>query len=206
MKKSILLKISLIILLIILIYLFYQYVYDGTEHYRSTVDNNFYKIRKGGNSQLRADILATIYKKFKIIITALKRDSNFNQLESVKRLVNTWNNGITVKEIGNMESDAAYVINKKYMSFCIQTKTNAYNTSDINLITYVGLHELAHIMSVEIGHGPEFIENFEILLNYAKQLKYFDTILNAEVPLYIQLNKIKTADNYCGVPLTNSIN
>lgn len=206
MKKSILIKISLFVLLLVISYLFYAFIYDGTEHYRSTVDNNKYKIRKGPNSQLRADILATIYKKFKIIVSSLNNDPNYNYLDSVQRLVDTWNKGITIKEIGNMESDAAYVINKKYMSFCIQTKTNAYNTSDINLITYVGLHELAHIMSVEIGHGPEFVQNFELLLNYAKNLTYFDTILNKEVPLYIQLNKIKTADNYCGVSLNNSIN
>ena len=206
MKRSIVIKIFLVILLLTLVYLFYQFIYDGTEHYRSKVDNNLYKIRKGENSQLRADILATLNKKFGIVINALKNDPKYNTLDSVKRLANTWKNGITIKEIGNMESDAAYVINKKYMSFCIQTKTGKYNMSDINLITYVGLHELAHIMSVEIGHGPEFVQNFELLLSYAKKLTYFDTILNEEVPLYIQLNKIKTADNYCGVPLINSIN
>ena len=73
-------------------------------------------------------------------------------------------------------------------------------------MTYVGIHELSHIMSNEIGHGNEFISNFEFLLNYAKGINYYDKINNINVPLYIQLNKLNTADNYCGVPLVNSVN
>ena len=76
----------------------------------------------------------------------------------------------------------------------------------INLMTYVGIHEISHIMSVEIGHGDEFKENFQFLLNYSKTLMYIDPLTFKEVPLYIQLDKLKTADNYCGVQLVNSIN
>jgi hypothetical protein len=104
-----------------------------------------------------------------------------------------------------METDAAYVVNKKYMSFCIQTRKPEYNIDDVNLITYVAIHEMAHIMSEEVGHGPEFVRNFEFLLNYAKKLKYYDNILNTYLPVYIELNKLNTADSYCGVPLKNSL-
>ena len=55
-------------------------------------------------------------------------------------------------------------------------------------------------------NSDEFIQNFEFLLNYAKTLEYNDPILKAKLPVYIQLNKLNTADNYCGVSLTNSIN
>jgi hypothetical protein len=109
-----------------------------------------------------------------------------------------------------MENDAAYVINKQHMSFCLQDspffgKTKGNNIEDTNLITYVGIHELAHIMSDEIGHGPEFIKNFDFLLNYSKSLMYKDPFLNKTIPLYIQLNQLNTSDNYCGVLLSNSI-
>ena len=104
-----------------------------------------------------------------------------------------------------MESDAAYVINKQYMSFCLPDSINE-SIDNLNLMTYVGIHELAHIMSSETGHGEEFIQNFQFLLDYSKLLNYYDPILQKEVPVYIQLNKLNTADNYCGVPLINSIN
>jgi hypothetical protein len=119
-------------------------------------------------------------------------------------LIQNWNKGVSVKEIGNMETDAAYVINKKYMSFCLPE--NDGSLDDINLMTYVGIHELAHIMSYEIGHGTEFIKNFEFLLNYSKKLKYLDPLTNTYQPVYIQLDKLNTSDNYCGVKIVNSIN
>ena len=49
-------------------YLFYKYIYDGTEHMVSTIDNNSYKVRRGPDKQLRANILAILNGKFTIII------------------------------------------------------------------------------------------------------------------------------------------
>ena len=158
----------LIILLVYIIYLFYRFVYDGTVFFTSQVDNRDYRVRRGSNQQLHANILATINKKLNVIINSLKKENTTS--EGVARLLKNWN-GVTIKEIGHMETDAAYVVNKKYMSFCIQTTKPEYNISDVNLITYVAIHEMAHIMSQEIGHGTEFVNNFEFLLNYSKKLK-----------------------------------
>ena len=91
------------------------------------------------------------------------------------------------------------------MSICLQKRKDQLVLEDLNLITYVGIHELSHIMSVEIGHGSEFIENFEFLLNYAKKLVYFDPLLKRQLPVYIQLNQLNTSDSYCGVSLENSV-
>jgi predicted metal-dependent hydrolase len=198
-------KLFIVIAVVGVAYFFYKYIYDGTEHLISTVDNNFYRVRRGSDQQTRADILAILNGKFKIIVDNLENDPNYSQNAAVQRLIANWKAGVTVKEIGNMESDAAYVINKKNMSFCLQKRKNEVVLEDLNLITYVAIHELAHIMSEEIGHGPEFIENFEFLLNYAKTLTYYDPLLKTNLPVYIQLNKLNTADNYCGVSLVNSI-
>jgi predicted metal-dependent hydrolase len=186
-------------------YLFYKHIYDGTEYIRSTIDNNTYKVRKGSDQQLKADILAVLNGKFKIIINNLKNDANHFSNEAVQRLISNWENGVTIKEIGNMEKDAAYVINKKNMSFCLQKTSNQVILEELNLITYVAIHELAHIMSSEIGHGSEFIDNFEFLLSYAKNIVYYDPLLKRQLPLYIQLNKLNTSDSYCGVNLENSV-
>ena len=185
------------------IYTFYIYVYDGTEYVQSTIDKKFYKVRNNKDKQEKADLLAVMYLKLNTLVNNLA-NSSYN-VKAVQRLVLNWNKGVTIKEIGKMETDAAYVINKQFMSFCIPENTSK-SINDLNLMTYVGIHELAHIMSQEIGHGEEFIQNFEFLLGSAKQMNYFDPILKQNVPIYIQLNKLNTADNYCGVPLVNSIN
>ena len=188
--------------------LFYQHYYDGTEFYQSTVDNKFYKVRVDGqNEKRRADLLANLKNKLNVLVETLQNDPEYSNNAAVLRLSLNWKKGVSIKEIGKMENDAAYVINKQNMSFCLQENPENGNiVSDLNLITYVGIHELAHVMSVEIGHGSEFVQNFEFLLNYAKNLKYNDPLLNETVPLYIKLNELKTADNFCGVKLVNSMN
>ena len=197
-------QIFYIIITLIIGYLFYKYIYDGTEYMKSTIDNNSYKVRRGSDKQLRANILAILNGKFTIIINNLKKEPNPSI--AVQRLINNWDAGVTIKEVGNMENDAAYVINKKNMSFCLQKTKNEIVLEELNLTTYVAIHEFAHIMSEEIGHGPEFIKNFEFLLNYAKEIVYYDPLLKRQIPLYIPLNQLKTSDSYCGVSLENSVN
>jgi len=186
------------------VYIFYVYIYDGTRHIKSRLDNKYYSVRNRSNQQTKADLLALIRLKLETIVKNLA-SSEYSTNQAVARLITNWNRGVTVKEIGNLETDAAYVINKQYMSFCLPDDT-ANSLNKINLMTYVGIHELAHIMSDETGHGEEFVKNFEFLLNYSKRLMYTDPLTQKQLPVYIQLNKLNTDDNYCGVPLINSIN
>jgi len=192
-----------VILIVLGIAGFYKYIYDGTEHIQSSIDNQYYKVRSAPGKEEKANLLAIINMKLNTLVESLER-SSYSSNESVKRLIKNWRRGVTIKEIGKMESDAAYVINKQYMSFCLPEDT-AKSLDNVNLMTYVGIHELSHIMSIETGHGDEFIANFQFLLDYSKQLYYFDPYMKTNMPIYIQLNKLNTADNYCGVALQNSI-
>jgi beta-lactamase regulating signal transducer with metallopeptidase domain len=192
------------IIFAVLVYFFYVYIYDGTRNVKSRLDGRYYSVRNRSNRQTKADLLALIRLKLETIVTSLAA-SEYSTNLAVRRLITNWNRGVTIKEIGNLESDAAYVINKQYMSFCLPDDT-ANSLNKINLMTYVAIHELAHIMSDETGHGEEFVQNFEFLLNYSKRLNYTDPLTQKPLPIYIQLNKLNTDDNYCGVPLINSIN
>ena len=194
-------KYILVLSLVAGLIFFYYNIYDGTVSHLSKINNKEYYVRNGTNSTFKADLLATLNERLNIIVNSL----NGSTSEDVKRLIRNWNDGIKIKEIGNMESDAAYVINKKYMSFCLKD-FNDVNLETLNLLTYVGIHELAHVMSVETGHGEEFKNNFKFLLEYSKNLKYYDKLLNREVPVYIALNKLNTPNDYCGVYIINSIN
>lgn len=194
----------LILFGIISVIVFYKYVYDGTDYIKSSIDGKAYRVRSSEGKEEKADLLAIMYTKLNLIVNSLK-NSKYSTNGNIQRLVQNWERGVSIKEIGKMETDAAYVINKQYMSFCLPENTSK-TLDNLNLMTYVGIHELAHVMSNETGHGDEFIQNFEFLLNYAKTLEYNDPILKEKMPVYIQLNKLNTADNYCGVSLTNSIN
>ena len=110
-----------------------------------------------------------------------------------------------------MENDAAFVINKQYMSICLvnfcDTKKcgNINSEANLNLLAYVGIHELAHIMSLETEHGAEFRNNFKFLLDYSKDINYYDLILQRNIKLYIDLKSLRTPDNFCGVSVVNSM-
>ncbi len=198
-------QLIIFVMLVVLIIVFHKYIYDGTEYFQSNVDGKYYKVQTGKNAQKHANYLGMLYTKMEVIVEYLRK--NYPNQENVKHLLSNWDEGISMKEVGKMESDAAYVINKKNMSFCLQDsgKTDNY-ISDTNLITYVGIHELAHVMSYGTGHDSEFIANFNFLLGVAKLLKYYDPLSGQTIPLYIQLDKINTSDEYCGVALINSIN
>jgi len=154
---------------ILVIYIFYSYIYDGTIQQFCYIDQEYYKIRRGPDAEQRVKNLALIRKKLETIVLSLQIDSRFNKFESVKRLINHWNTGITIKEIGLLESDAAYVIDKLNMSFCLRKSPSGGELESLNLLTYVAIHELAHVMSIETGHSTEFQENFKFLLEYSKE-------------------------------------
>uniref|UniRef100_A0A6C0I868 WLM domain-containing protein n=1 Tax=viral metagenome TaxID=1070528 RepID=A0A6C0I868_9ZZZZ len=205
MDKEILINCLITVSIITGLFIFYFYVYDGTILVRSTLDSQEYYVRNSSNSQLKANMLSLLNMKLNILVDSLSKEPN--KTIPIERLIQNWNQKVTLKEIGNMETDAAYVINKKYMSFCLKAFNKEPVTLEhINLFTYVGIHELAHVMSIEVGHGDEFKINFKYLLDYSKYLKYTDPLLNKEIPLYIPLNTLKyTPKDYCGVSIINSI-
>jgi len=158
-NEAFLIKIVVSIALVVSSIFFYDVIYDGTEPFKSTFDNKDYRVRDN-SKQLKANLLSIINLKFNIIIDTLQKDQVYNNNDNVKRLLSNWNNGVTIKEIGRMESDAAYVINKKNISFCLKDFT-VLDIANINLLTYVAIHEFSHIMSNELGHGDEFKNNFK---------------------------------------------
>ena len=84
-------------------------------------------------------------------------------------------------------ADKSYTENKKDMYLCLKDKNGNYYP--YNMLTYVGLHELAHAISHKVDESHtsnEFHENFTFLLKKAEELGIYNP--NEEL-----------IDNYCGV-------
>jgi hypothetical protein len=196
----------LIILLLIIIYLIYIYFYDATVYFTDITYEKTYKVRDTPYKEITVRKLAIIDSKLNALINALRNEDS----PSVDILIKRWDLGITIKEIGNMETDAAYVINKKYMAFCLHdnpdpTLNSEHTLEDDNLLAYAAIHELAHIMSEETGHGTEFVKNFKYLLNFAKGVRYYDRYKKTYLPIYIELSKVNNKSSYCRVNIQNTI-
>jgi len=82
-----------------------------------------------------------------------------------------------------------YTLNKgEQMLMCMR---NNYKESDkygevhddMNLLMFVGLHELAHIMSVTAHHTDEFWSNFKFILEEAAEMGYYRPVDYSHSPM-----------------------
>lgn len=65
---------------------------------------------------------------------------------------------------------SSITINKRHIRICISDKHREY----YDILLFVCIHELAHVMTPEWGHGANFWENMGLLLATAKELNMLD--------------------------------
>lgn len=76
---------------------------------------------------------------------------------------------VAVRSVEFFEADSSYTENKEEIYLCLRDPvTGGYY--DINTLTYVALHELAHVISKTLHHTEEFKVNFRKLLKRAEAL------------------------------------
>ena len=157
----------------------------------STVDGNKYCVREKENMDQVADILAITTQRLKNLVKYA--GEKYPDRDNIKRLVNNFNPR-KVKEILPTSSYTAYSENKgEKLAFCTTKTKKGKEIIDEDTIFFVGMHELAHIMTVSIGHKPEFWDNFRFLLTIAK-----------ESGTYTPVDYKKSPVTYCGMKITDN--
>ena len=76
------------------------------------------------------------------------------------------------KEVNLFTGDKSYTLDKEDIFMCLYDENNEYY--ELNLLIYVFLHELAHVLCKSIGHTDEFHAIFEDLQNLAHEEGIFD--------------------------------
>lgn len=88
----------------------------------------------------------------------------------------------------------AYSENKgEKLAFCLDTEKEKGSLIDLNTLTFVALHELAHVATVSVGHTEEFWDNFKFLLVEAKSIN-----------IYNPVDYSKTPQKYCGMEINDN--
>jgi hypothetical protein len=88
----------------------------------------------------------------------------------------------------------SYSVNKgEAVHFCLRQRDTTERLVDINVMMFVALHEMAHMITESIGHEPEFWNNFGWLLREAEARK-----------LYVPRDFKSQPVMYCGVQITDS--
>lgn len=187
---------SIIILLtliafVMLGYTQYESYSNEVTSVKSSVDGSEYLVRNRDDKQEAADMLAKIRQKLENLIRSMKE--KYPNDAAVLRMSSKFNPD-NISESGKSSQYTSYSVNKgEKIVFCIRQKDENESFVDMNTMTFVSIHELAHVMSKSVGHTDEFWKNFKILLNEAINMGIY--------------NKEDYRDNpkeYCGIKVTDS--
>jgi len=66
----------------------------------------------------------------------------------------------------------SYTINKQEVTLCLKDENDTYYND--NMLMYVAIHELAHVICDEVGHTPKFYAINDVLLEKAEKLNIYD--------------------------------
>ena len=168
-----------------------EHLSNEVTYVKSNIDNNEYLVRNLKDKDEAANILATLRMKLeKICASMIKK---YPKDESVIRM-NERFNADNITESGKNNQYTSYSVNKgEKIVFCIRQKDKDESLVDENTLTFVSIHELAHIMTKSVGHTQEFWDNFKRLLKEA--------IAN---DLYKKEDYSSNPKEYCGIKVSDS--
>jgi len=185
--------IGLLILLAIglLGYSHFEHLSNEVTYEKCDVDGKEYLVRNLPNKKEAACLLGKIRLKLEKLVEAMKE--KYPNDKAVLRMENKFNSN-NISEAGKSNQYTSYSVNKgEKIVFCIRQKDDNETLIDENTITFVAIHELAHVMTKSVGHTPEFWDNMKRLLKEA---------VNQD--LYDKVDYSKDPQEYCGIKVTDS--
>lgn len=157
----------------------------------SDVDGEKYCVRERSQLQNAADLLAKVTQKMKDLVAYCAKQ--FPDNEDVQRLVQKFN-PTKISETLPTSEHTAYSENKgEKIAFCLNKQKDGTKLIDLNTLTFVAIHELAHVMTLSEGHKQIFWQNFKFLLEQAKAAN-----------IYNPVDYKKEPEDYCGMEITSN--
>lgn len=157
---------------------------------KSTVDNREYEVRDLPDSLDAANLLADISDKLtKLVEYVVSNDPDREGIKQLKRNFNSRN--IIENTPGGKYT--AYSVNKgEQLALCLRdAKDNTF--IELNLIIFVAIHEIAHVMTDEVGHTKKFWNNMRYLLEEGEK-----------IGVYRPEDYSKNPKMYCGLEINSS--
>tara|TARA_B100001123_G_C15327992_1_gene1030227 strand:+ start:3571 stop:4149 length:579 start_codon:yes stop_codon:yes gene_type:complete len=171
--------------------MYYDKNLSGVEYVESKVDKKKYLVRKLPDKKKAADLLANIRLKLVKLCDYLELKHSKNK--NVYRLIKRFNSN-NITESSPSEKYTSYSVNKgDKIVFCLRSRDEKQKLVKENVMMFVALHELAHVMTKSVGHTEEFWDNFRYLLKKAIHIGVYKEIDFANNPV-----------DYCGTKITNS--
>ena len=183
---------ALFIIAIVLFFIYFNFKnsFLNITYVKSTVDGRSYLVRNRADKQEAADTLAMLNKKLLQLIDYLvKKDGENIDIKRLKKNFDPDN----ISESTQYSKYTSYSVNKgEKIVFCIRSKTTNKLEKE-NILMFVALHELGHLMTKSIGHTEEFWKNFKFLLEEA-----------VKIGIYVKDDFNKNPVEYCGTNITDT--
>jgi len=173
------------------------YIYNSTYNpnliqVKSTYDNRIYLVQNKPDKLEAANLFAQLHEKIELFVSKLKDKYDASD-ERVNRFLKKFNIDAIREAVPN-SNQTSYTINKgEKIIVCVRSRNSENKLTDLNTILFVVLHELAHIMTISIGHKEEFWENFKFILAHA-----------IEWNIYKEEDYNSNPKPYCGIKITDS--
>lgn len=138
----------------------------------SGVDGETYCVRDRRNIQRAADLIARVATTCDRFVTKLGQ--KYPKDEAVQRLVERFDKE-KLKEILPTNKHEALTTNKGEMvEVCLTQNSKDINQPliDDHTLTFVALHELSHIMDINVDHNEGYWKQFRFLLKEADEMGF----------------------------------
>lgn len=159
---------------------------------RSNVDGRNYLVQNLPDKQQAADLLGLLSTDLVRLVQHMEHEYPDNP--DARRLVRNFDPD-RISEAGARDIYTSYSVNKgEKIVLCIRARGDNNALQPKNLLMYVAIHELAHLMTKETGHTARFWENNKMLLREAVRIGVYERIDFDNEPA-----------KYCGIKITTSI-
>jgi hypothetical protein len=164
-----------------------------TVNQKSTIDGKTYRVRDLPDKQRAADLLAKLRQKLEILMDSLAE--SYPNKPQVKRLIQNFKSDPNRFLESTPDAEhTSYSVNKgESVHLCLRQRDGTEQLVDDNVMMFVSIHEMAHMLTKSIGHEPEFWNNFGWLLREAEAKGLYKPTDFKSHPVM-----------YCGVSITDS--
>lgn len=160
---------------------------------KSSIDGELYTVRDMPDKQNAADTMAKV--RLKMNKLKLHLESTVPDKPQVQQLTRNFEaNPNRFKEATPDAEHTSYSVNKgEEVHFCLRQREGG-DESLVNedIITFVAIHEMGHMITKTIGHGPDFWNNFAWLLQEAEK-----------IGVYTHRDFRAHPVSYCGMKITD---
>jgi WLM domain len=160
----------------------------------STVDGKQYKVRDMPDKQEAANLMAQIRRRLTQLCDSLEK--KYPDKAQVKQMVRNFRSDPNrfIESTPDEEHTSSTINKGESIHMCLrQRDAGDESLVNENVLMFVAIHELGHVCTESVGHGPDFWNNFGWLLKEAEALGLYQYTNFAAHPV-----------SYCGVRITDA--